>query len=183
MFEGNRYRCVDNWVGLVPEPTTPINYLEIGVFYGSNIISFAQSDYAKPGAQIHGIDPWIDYSQYDEYKGQQMTIYDTFKKNVTEAKLDDVIQVHRGFSRDIIPTFKDDYFDIIYIDGNHEPQYIVEDAVLSFRKLKVHGYLIFDDYGWRDASIGIDSFLNAYSKSCKIIHPNYNTQVFIQRIV
>ena len=34
------------------------------------------------------------------------------------------------------PKFKDEFFDIIYIDGNHEPEYVLEDAVLSFRKLK-----------------------------------------------
>jgi hypothetical protein len=36
--------------------------------------------------------------------------------------------------------------DIIYIDGNHGPEYVLEDADLSFRKLK-NGIMIFDDYG------------------------------------
>ena len=56
------------------------------------------------------------------------------------------------------------------------------DAVLSFRKLKVGGYLIFDDYGWHDSSFGIDAFLSSYKKCYRMINPNHNTQVFIQKI-
>jgi hypothetical protein len=182
-IEGDKYRTVDNWFDFVPEPDGPINYLEIGAYYGANVISYAQSRYGKnPASEIHCIDPWLDYDDYDEYKGHQETIYETFRRNLVTNQLEDRIQVHRGFSADLIPTFADEFFDIIYIDGNHEPQYILEDAVLAFRRLKPNGYLIFDDYGWRDASIGIDAFLQAYSKSYRLIMPNHNTQVFIQKL-
>jgi len=182
-IEGDKYRTVDNWFDFIPEPTTAINYLEIGAFYGANVISFAQSHYGKHSAtQIHCIDPWSDYGDYDEYKGQQDNIYETFRRNLVTNGLEDRVQVHRGFSGDLIPSFTNEFFDIIYIDGNHEPQYILEDAVLAFRKLKPNGYLIFDDYGWRDASIGIDAFLQAYQKCYTMIMPNHNTQVFIQKL-
>lgn len=184
-IEGDKYRTVDNWVGFIPEPDAdiPINYLEIGAYYGANVISFGQSHYAKhPATQIHCIDPWLDYNDYDEYKGQQDSIYETFKRNLVTNGLKDRVQVHKGFSGDLVPSFTNAFFDIIYIDGNHEPQYILEDAVLAFRKLKPNGYLIFDDYGWRDASIGIDAFLQAYSKCYTMIMPNHNTQVFIQKL-
>lgn len=182
-IEGDKYRTVDNWFDFVPEPSAPIRYLEIGAYYGANVISFAQSHYAQhPTSEIHCIDPWVDYDDYDEYKGQQTSIFETFKRNLVNNKLEDKIRYHRGFSSDMIPTFTDEYFDIIYIDGNHEPQYIVEDAVLSFRKLKKGGYMIFDDYGWRDASKGIDAFLSAYAKCIDIIMPNHNTQVFIKKL-
>ena len=60
-------------------------------------------------------------------------------------------------------------FDIIYIDGNHEPEYVLEDAVLSFRKLKPGGIIIFDDYtficdGINSTKLGIDSFIMSYSE-------------------
>jgi hypothetical protein len=45
------------------------------------------------------------------------------------------------FQSNEIPKFEDNFFDIIYIDGkNHEPEYVLEDAVLSFRKLKTWYY-------------------------------------------
>ena len=184
-IEGDIYRCVNNWFGLIPEPSDnqPINYLEIGAFYGANLISFGESYYGKhKDTKLHCIDPWIDYDEYPEYKGKQDSIYNSFCQNIKKNNMEGKVIVHRGFSNEEIPKLPDNHFDIIYIDGNHEPQFIIEDAVLSFRKLKVNGYLIFDDYGWQDASFGIDAFLNSYKKCYKMIHPNHNTQVFIQKI-
>ena len=44
-------------------------------------------------------------------------------------------------------------FDIIYIDGSHAVNDVLEDAVLSFRLLKPEGILIFDDYRWVGALV------------------------------
>ena len=76
------------------------------------------------------------------------------------------------------------YQAVFYIDGNHEPEYVLEDAVLSFRKLKTNGYLIFDDYGWGGPDLtqkGIDAFLNGYYKRIKFIGEAYS-QVFLQKL-
>jgi hypothetical protein len=48
----------------------------------------------------------------------------------------------------MVNKFTDESLDIIYIDGNRNPEYILEDAMLYFHKLKTCGYMIFDDYGW-----------------------------------
>ena len=53
----------------------------------------------------------------------------------------------KGYSHKEIFRFDDNYFDIIYIDGNHEPEFVLEDAILSFRRLKKEGIMILDDYG------------------------------------
>lgn len=183
-FEGVRYRTVENWRDIIPIPAKDqaIKYLEIGVFYGSNIISFGLSEYGKHHeTELHAIDPWLDYSEYSEYKGQQNEIYECYKKNVEHYGLEQKIKEHRGFSADELLKLEDNYFDIIYIDGNHEPEFVLQDAVLSFRKLKVGGHLIFDDYGWGDCTIGIDSFLSAYKNCYSMIHANYNTQVFLRK--
>ena len=95
----------------------------------------------------------------------------------------DKISVNRGFSNEELPKLQDDYFDIIYIDGNHEPEYVLEDAVLAFRKLKQDGIMIFDDYGWGGPDLtqrGIDGFLSGYHKRITILG-HRNTQVFIQK--
>ena len=82
------------------------------------------------------------------------------------------------------PKEKENISDIIYIDGNHEPNYVLEDAVLSFRKLKSNGILIFDDYGWGGPNLtqkGIDGFLSAYSKKYRFIGERI-TQIFLRKI-
>jgi predicted O-methyltransferase YrrM len=105
-------------------------------------------------------------------------------ENVETSGVKDKIIVNRGYSNVKILDYEDQFFDIIYIDGNHEPEYVLEDAVLSFRKLKVNGILIFDDYGWGGPDLtkrGIDGFLNGYHKRIEILG-ELNTQVFIKKI-
>lgn len=182
-FRGVAYRLADVWFPYIPQIDRPIRYLEIGAFYGANLLSVASTYGKHPQSVLVAVDPWIDYSDYPEYKGQQETIYDTFQSNIHNSQHMDRIVVKRGYSNEVLPTLEDNSFDIIYIDGNHEPEYVLEDAVLAFRKLKVGGYLIFDDYGWGGPDLtkrGIDGFLNGYHKRITVLGER-ESQVFIQK--
>lgn len=184
-FEGTKYRLANNWDGFIPMNSGPLEYLEIGTFYGANVISVGESYGKHPDSKLHCVDPWIDYNDYPEYKGQQQTIFDKFNYNILNTSNPSKFIVTRGFSNEVIPTFMDEQFDIIYIDGNHEPEYVLEDAVLAFRKLKKKGYMIFDDYGWGGPDLtkrGIDGFINGYHKRIRVLG-NRDTQVFIQRLI
>jgi hypothetical protein len=186
-FEGSHYRLADNWYDYLQVDlysSKPINYLEIGAFYGANILSVADSYGIHPESKLHCIDPWEDYDNYSEYKGEQDSIYNSFIKNIKNSGKDDKIIIHRGYSNNEIPKLQDDFFDIIYIDGNHEPEYVLEDAVLSFRKLMKNGIMIFDDYGWGGPDLtqrGIDGFLNGYNNRIKHLGIK-NSQVYIQKL-
>lgn len=187
-FEGKIYRTARNWLPIVPKKNyenKPITYLEIGTFYGANLLSVSETYGIHPQSKLYCIDPWKDYTDYPEYKDKQENTYTTFLRNIKNSGKEDKIVIRRGFSNEEIVTFKDNFFDIIYIDGNHEPEYVLEDAVLSFRKLKVGGIMIFDDYGWGGPEMtkkGIDGFLSGYHKKIKLLKLNHNTQTFIQKI-
>jgi len=184
-FKGKSYRLANNWSYFIPLEDKPINYLEIGTFYGGNLISVSQTYGKHQDSKLYCIDPWKDYEDYPEYKDEQDKIFSTFKYNITTYDLDDKVTIIRGYSNEKVLTLEDNYFDIIYIDGNHEPEYVLEDAVLCFRKLKVGGYLIFDDYVWCGPDLtqaGIDSFIKGYHKRIKLINIDHNTQTFIQKI-
>ncbi len=186
-FVGVEYRLANNWVDKVnmnDYKDKPINYLEIGVFYGANILSVANSYGLHPESKLYGVDPWEDYHEYHEYKDQQPSIYNSFLSNLETSGMKDKIVVQRGYSNVEIPKFEDEFFDIIYIDGNHEPEYVLEDAVLSFRKLKKNGIMIFDDYGWGGPDLtqkGIDGFLSGYHKRINYLGEE-QSQVFIKKI-
>lgn len=183
VFEGITYRTADNWTQFVPVKEEPIRYLEIGAFYGANLLSVDRIYARHPESTLVCIDPWSDYDDYPEYKGQQHSTYEAFLRNV--QPIERKLTIHRGFSHVVLPTLKDGSFDLIYIDGNHEPEYVLEDAVLAFRKLKVGGTLIFDDYGWGGPDLtqrGIDAFLKAYYKRIDADHVGiYDTQVFVRK--
>jgi predicted O-methyltransferase YrrM len=83
---------------------------------------------------------------------------------------------------------KNEFFDFAFIDGCHFAKYVLEDAVLSFKLLKMGGILIFDDYGWgihtQDDKIkpkcGIDCFLKAYEGHYNIIQSGW--QIYLKKI-
>jgi predicted O-methyltransferase YrrM len=185
-FNGTKYRLASNWFSHIKVDdykTRPINYLEIGVFYGANLLSVANTYGLHPDSKLYGVDPWEDYDEYPEYKEQQSTIYNTFITNLQNSGVQDKVILHRGYSNSEIPKFQDDFFDIVYIDGNHEPEYVLEDAVLSFRKLKKGGIMIFDDYGWGGPDLtkrGIDAFVWGYHKRISYLG-QMDSQVFIRK--
>lgn len=186
-FSGIQYRLANNWFNYIDINNfkdRQINYLEIGAFYGANILSVGETYGLHNDSKLYCIDPWEDYNDYPEYKNEQSTIYNTFINNIENSGIKHKIIINRGYSNLEIPKFQDEFFDIIYIDGNHEPEYVLEDAVLSFRKLKKNGILIFDDYGWGGPDLtqrGIDAFLSGYYK--RIINlGEKDSQIFVKKI-
>ena len=185
-FYGIKYRLADNWfynIKINDYKDYPINYLEIGAFYGANILSVAKSYGLHNDSKLYCIDPWEDYEEYPEYKNQQSSIYNSFINNIENSGVKNKIIINRGYSNNEIPKFQDNFFDIIYIDGNHEPEYVLEDAVLSFRKLKIGGIMIFDDYGWGGPDLtqkGIDGFLAGYHKRITYLGER-DSQVFVRK--
>jgi hypothetical protein len=184
-FEGVAYRLADNWLDFIPvDASKPLRYAEIGTFYGANLFSVAKTYGIHPDSQLIAMDPYLDYTDYPEYVGQQDGIYQTFMRNLSRSGVQDKITLRRGFSHEEIPHLEDGGFDMIYVDGNHEPEYVLEDAVLAFRKLRVGGYMIFDDYGWGGPDLtqrGIDAFLLAYRD--RIEHLGVKqTQVFVRKV-
>lgn len=78
--------------------------------------------------------------------------------------------------------FADGMFDIIYIDGNHERNFVFEDACMSLKKVKKGGWLVFDDA--HDAKVleAIQLFLHLYKDS---FHPHVlakNGQAYMRRL-
>ena len=185
-FTGVSYRLANNWfnhVDIEKYRKRPVNYLEIGAFYGANILSVANTYGLHPDSKLYCVDPWQDYEHYPEYKNEQPKILEAFLKNVENSGNKHKIVTKRGYSNVEVPKFEDEFFDIIYIDGNHEPEYVLEDAILSFRKLKKGGILIFDDYGWGGPDLtqrGIDSFISGYHKRIKCLGER-ESQVFVQK--
>lgn len=185
-FKGERWRSLKPWHKYVKlNPHSPLNYLEIGSHSGGSVIDF-NNEYGKnPETKLYCIDPWTDYDDYFEYKGKTTKIFEDFKKNIKNANIEEKVIILRGFSHDKIHDLSDNFFDVIYIDGNHEPQFVLEDAVIAFRKLKMGGYMVFDDVGWggpKCVSVGIKAFMNGFKNSIQILSKDHNGQAFIKKI-
>lgn len=186
-FEGQYWRLSDIWLEFInvkDYENRPIKYLEIGTFNGANLLSVGETFGKHPNTELHCIDPWSDYNEYHEYKGKINEIYWNFIRNVQRSPHKNKINIHRGYSNKELIKFEDEYFDIIYVDGNHNSEYVLEDAVMSFRKLKKDGIMIFDDYCniyWPTTYNGINAFLSGFSARIQKIGERH-TQLFIKKI-
>ena len=75
---------------------------------------------------------------------------------------------------------QDKSYDFIYVDASHDKDWVLFDAVNSFSILKEGGLMIFDDYGWGDCKIPIDSFLNCYEEHIEVFYKEW--QVMIRKL-
>lgn len=169
------------WKKYLPMIDRPINYLEIGVFKGDSVIDMTKSYCKHPDSKLYCVDPWIDYPEYREYKQQIESVYDIFSKRIDAENLRDKITVYRDFSHNVVPTFQDNFFDIAFIDGNHETEFVYKDGVMVLPKMKSGGTLIFDDYDWSETKKGIDTFLNDYSTQLTNIR-HTKLQLFVDKL-
>jgi hypothetical protein len=179
-FEGIKYKDATNWIGLVPQTEGPIRYMEIGVLCGNNVLSVEKLYASHPDSVLVCVDPWDDYGEYPEYKGKITTYYDMFLHNT--AHIQHKLDVRRSYSHKVLPTLDDDSFDIIYIDGNHEPHYVMEDGVLAFRKVKVGGWIVFDDYEGDVIPPAIRAFAEGYKNRIAPYIAVQGNQAFMQRV-
>jgi len=163
-YEGNVYRISTNWFQAIPLPTTPMKIMEIGAFHGGNVCSLTKTYASHPDSTIHCVDPWYDYKEYSEYKKIQHTNYKYFILNISKLSAEDLhkINIHRGLSEHVVPTFEDDSFDIIYIDGNHDKRYALHDAIMAIKKIKHNGYIVFDDMQCEDVHQAVQFFIHLY---------------------
>lgn len=132
---------------------------EIGVYKGE--FSAYILKVVRP-KKLHLIDPWhyemdpaYDRTWYGGRVGVNQSYMDTMYESVMrkfQKEIDaGVVVLHRGSSSDVLQTFPPDYFDWVYIDGNHSYDFVKSDIDLSLRAVKENGYIAGDDYhenGW-----------------------------------
>jgi predicted O-methyltransferase YrrM len=175
-----------NWAPYIPMPSGPINYLEIGCADGGNAIVISKSYAKHPDSKLYCVDPWMDYDEYPEYKGIQEWAWENFNRNIQKLSDPAKFIIKRGLSEDIVPTLPNEFFDLIFVDGNHETEYVYRDGLMSLEKVKIGGYIVFDDYNfpWPQTVEGIKKFIKTAGPQIRIVADlgNYCGQIIVQRI-
>jgi predicted O-methyltransferase YrrM len=81
-------------------------------------------------------------------------IYESVLQRFRSAIESGVVEVHRNTSAGFCSSFQDNYFDWIYIDGNHQYEFVKQDLETYLPKIKTGGLIAGDDYGrpgwWQD---------------------------------
>jgi len=183
-FKGIQFRIAENWLPVLPTDGLPKTYLEVGTLCGINAIYFERLFGMHPDTKIYCIDPWdlLDDPKYGYKEAyNQKQNYSDYLENIQASGKASKFTTIKGFSYEEIPKFAENFFDIIYIDANHGTEDVLEDTILSFRKLKQGGYMIFDDYQCPETRLGIDVFRFAFKNKIKEIGM-HNCQFFIQKL-
>jgi hypothetical protein len=109
--------------------------------------------------QLHLIDPWefqqtpapVWYSgglQSIQSQADMDKLYNHVRDICEAPGKKERIAIHRKYSTQAADEFADEYFDWVYIDGNHFYDGVLSDIMLYSRKVKPGGLLIGDDYNW-----------------------------------
>lgn len=117
---------------------------EIGSYAGESIELFFKSGRVK---QIFAIDPWkgnYNYAtspQISDFVLVENAFDERIKnKNVVKLKM----TMKEALDSDLLPEL-----DVVYIDGNHEYNCVLEDIKLSLQKIKSGGIICGHDYAYR----------------------------------
>jgi len=128
---------------------------EIGVFAGD--FSARILTLARP-RRLHLIDPWKFESgpTYERavYGGVNIegqpamdALHDTVRERFDREIHSGNVIVHRSAAAEVAAEFADEYFDWVYIDANHQYEFVLLDLESYYPKVKPGGFLAGDDYG------------------------------------
>ena len=159
-------------------------FLEIGSFEGMSTIWMLENILTNKESRLFCIDAWA------EWTGDAFV---RFVENINKTGLKDKVRIVKGDSSEELRIFPKEYFDFIYVDGDHDERAVIKDAIGSFRVLKKGGIIAFDDYllGIRypnspgskamngSTKKAIDYFLDVFQDELEIIHKDY--QVWIRK--
>lgn len=158
--------------------------LEIGSYEGRSTVWLLENVLTHETAHIDCIDTFYGSIEHIRMGLDLDNLFDRFLSNVGPYKRK--VRWFRGPSQDVLrggqfAPIRTAPYDFIYIDGSHRAADVLEDAVLSFRLLKVGGLMVFDDYAWNgggptefdNARRGVDAFYYGYGNQLKREHVSY----------
>ncbi|BDU20399.1 class I SAM-dependent methyltransferase [Dyella sp. GSA-30] len=160
-------RCLAQFVG------KKTRGLEVGTLEGRSAAWLLENILTHPESQL----TCIDIEEQPNLAGNLMATGQSHK-----------VDVKIGYSRDVLVQLSPHLFDFAYIDGSHSTCDVLEDAVLTYRRIRVGGIIGFDDYLWNDPDYNeygtpkpaIDTFLAANAHKLEILEHDY--QVWVRKL-
>ena len=118
------------------------NILEIGSYEGRSCIYFGKKFI---DAKITCVDTWSGSDEHLNIKFQE--IENNFDKNILNHLGNDRVEKQK-ISSDVFFKKNNKFYDLIYIDGDHQTDQVNKDINNAWSILNDGGYLILDDYTW-----------------------------------
>ena len=121
--------------------------VEIGV-YQAEYASFFMSHWS--GDMMYGIDPFLKHNKedYDDFLNEvSQEYYDNLYNSVcAQFKCYNNYTLLRTTSEQAVTQFEDNSLDMVFVDGNHSYDHVMNDSRLWYPKIKTGGMLAYHDY-------------------------------------
>ena len=159
--------------------SAPHTILEIGCYEGLSSVFFADKLLAHPDSTLTCVDPFLTIDNNDHSNLMSNQTEEYFDANIRSCLHPDKITVHKVTSDAFFPQNKATY-DIIYIDGCHELDFIKRDMENSFAVLRPGGIMWMDDYlGGDNIKIKavMDRFLQEHEGEYDVIFKDYQLAI------
>lgn len=134
-----------------------LRFLEIGCFEGRTSLWLLRNVLTAFDCVLEVVDPFLMDGQLARFQQNLMPYLEAGK----------VVDRH-GWSSEVLRRLPRAYLDFVYVDGDHTPPRVLEDAVLTWPLLKAGGMVCFDDYWWPEKNhyekptLAVDAFVDCY---------------------
>jgi predicted O-methyltransferase YrrM len=156
------------------------NILEIGCYEGLSSVFWADNLLDHPESSLTCVDPFMTIENNScRALSKNNEEEENFDFNISNCNNSDKISIRKTTSDEFFET-NDKSFNFIYIDGCHEPDFIMRDMRNSFKCLVKEGIMWMDDYGGGDGiriKNAMDSFLKEYQGKYVIVHQGYQLAI------
>ena len=153
--------------------------LEIGCYEGLSSVYFADTLLNDPNSTLTCVDPFLSIDNNDHLKYLENGEEKNFDHNISICKNTKKIKINKVTSDKFFET-NDKTYNLIYIDGCHETDFITRDMENSFKVLEFDGIMWMDDYGGGDGiqiKNAMNSFLEEHKGKYEIIHKGYQLAI------
>ena len=158
-----------------------VNVLEIGSWEGRSTCWLLDNILTHESAKITCVDTWQGGVEHQNMNGNVLLLCQSrFDVNVFLTGHSQKVTKKVGFSSDVMRMLPVNSYDFIYVDGSHDAEDVLVDAILAWGLLKVGGLVIFDDYGLGGGvKDSVDVFLRFFANKLNLVHISF--QVFIEK--
>jgi len=161
-----------------------IHVLEIGSYEGLSSVFFADNFLEREGSSLTCVDPFLRIPNNDHADYLQNNQERSFDINITRCDNSNKIKVFKITSDEFFANNKKK-FNLIYIDGCHEPEFISRDLENGFECLEENGIMWMNDYGKTIIAVkrAMNKFLIKHKGEYETIHQGYQLAIQKNEIV
>lgn len=162
------YLNISRRVGLID--LFKVKGFKIGVEIGTDRGGYARNICERaPEITLYTMDPYEPYDEGDEVKDLNKMIEIESEAQQTLIIYPNCIFLPGKTSMQVAETFQDNSIDFVFIDGNHEYEYVKEDIREWTKKVKVGGIIAGHDYKEDESKkYGVVQAVNEYLAENKI---------------